>query len=46
MPKSKRLRTRQVRNLYLLLGECCELGADPIAWRRHLLEQLPALFGC
>lgn len=42
--KSKRLRTRELRRLFYLLGECCELGADPLAWRRHLVERLPALF--
>ena len=45
MPKSKRLRLREIRSLYQLLGECCELGADPIAWRRHVAERSIALFG-
>jgi DNA-binding CsgD family transcriptional regulator len=45
MSKSKRLRARDLRKVYLLLGECCEVGADPLAWRRHVAEQLPALFG-
>lgn len=45
MARSTRLRTRDLRNLYQLLGECCELGADPIAWREHLSGQLPSQFG-
>lgn len=46
MAESKRLRTRELRGLYHLLGECCELGADPVAWRKHLAERLPVLFNC
>jgi DNA-binding CsgD family transcriptional regulator len=45
MAESQRLRIRELRNLYRLIGECCELGADPLAWRRHLAQQLPDLFG-
>lgn len=45
MAKSSRLRIREVRAFYCLLNECCELGADPIAWRQHLAESLPDLFG-
>jgi DNA-binding CsgD family transcriptional regulator len=45
MAHSCRLRTRDLRGVYQLLGECCELGADPLAWRQHLVERLPALLG-
>ena len=45
MGESTRPSLRQLRDLYNFIGECCELGADPIAWRRHVAEQLPALFG-
>lgn len=45
MSKSNRLRIRELRALYLLLGECIELGADPIAWRCHFTRQLPTLVG-
>jgi DNA-binding CsgD family transcriptional regulator len=31
--------------MFHLLGECCELGADPVAWQQHLAERLPVLFG-
>ena len=45
MGKSQRLRHEDLRNVYLLVGECCELGADPIAWRRHMVEGLRRLLG-
>jgi DNA-binding CsgD family transcriptional regulator len=45
MAESRRLRLRELRRLYQLLGECCELGADPLAWRHHLAKEAPALFG-
>ncbi|MCA9261798.1 MAG: helix-turn-helix transcriptional regulator [Planctomycetales bacterium] len=44
MAKSPRLRMRELRALFALLNECCELGADPVAWRQHLAKSLPALF--
>jgi DNA-binding CsgD family transcriptional regulator len=44
MGVSKRLRIKEFRNLYQLLGECCELGADPLAWRGHMAEHVAALF--
>ncbi len=45
MGKSQHLRREDLRNVYLLLGECCELGADPIAWRRHMVEGLRRILG-
>lgn len=45
MATSARLRLREVRALFRMLGECCELGADPLAWRQHFAEQLPTLVG-
>lgn len=33
--KSKRITAEQVRNIYLLLGECRELGDDLSQWRSH-----------
>lgn len=42
---SSSLRAQDLRAIYLLLGECCELGADPLIWRRHLLSQLNRTFG-
>jgi hypothetical protein len=45
MATSQRLRLRDLRRLYQLLGECCELGTDPVAWQQHVVEQLPVLFG-
>jgi DNA-binding CsgD family transcriptional regulator len=40
MGKAQRIDCRDLRALYLLIGECKELGADPVAWRVHLLEGL------
>ena len=40
MAKSQRLRLKELRALYLLVGECRELGADPIAWRMHMQQGL------
>lgn len=43
MPKSSRLKLSQVRAAFQLVSECCELGADPIAWRLHLLRGINRL---
>src|SRR4051794_26741034 len=40
MSKSQRLRLKEVRAVYRLLGECRELGMDAVAWRRHMLAGL------
>lgn len=40
MSKSRRLRLRDLKHIYRMIGECRDLGADPAAWRRHLLEGL------
>jgi DNA-binding CsgD family transcriptional regulator len=45
MGKSQRIRLRDVRAIYLLLGECCELGADPLVWRTHMLQQICQILG-
>lgn len=45
MGRSSRPTLRQLRRMFLLVGECCELGADPIAWRRHMTEGLLKLLG-
>lgn len=44
MDKSARPTVRQLRQLYLLIGECCELGADPLAWRQHMIDGTLQLF--
>lgn len=36
--KSQRLRVSDVSRAYQLIGECCDLWAEPSAWRRRLLE--------
>lgn len=45
MSKPDQLRIRDVRAAYRLLGECCEIGSDADAWRRHMLEGLRRLTG-
>lgn len=45
MSKSNRLRLRDVRSIFRLIGECRELGADSHAWRLHLFEGLVRLTG-
>lgn len=37
MGKSQRLRFRDVRAIYELLGEMRDVGSDPKAWRSHML---------
>lgn len=43
MAESDGLRVGDIRAGFRLIGECRELGADPVAWRRHLLEGLRRL---
>src|SRR5947209_19389928 len=38
-----KLRLRDVRAAFRLVGEIRELGADPSRWRPHLVKQLSAL---
>ncbi|MEX2173984.1 MAG: helix-turn-helix transcriptional regulator [Pirellulaceae bacterium] len=40
MPKSQRLRLRDLRNIYRVIGECRELGNDCQAWRLHAVRSL------
>jgi len=40
MSRSQRLRLRDVRAVFRLVGEVRELGEDPVAWRLHLVEGL------
>jgi DNA-binding CsgD family transcriptional regulator len=43
--KSQRLRSRDFRKIYRLIGECRDLGADPLAWQQRLLEGVMTLTG-
>ncbi len=45
MANSQRPRLRELRAIYLLVGECIEMGSDPLVWRRHMLERLREIFG-
>lgn len=38
MAKSQRLRFKDLRDVYLLVGECLELRVSPDAWNRRLIE--------
>lgn len=42
---SQTVRWRDARAIFQLLGEVKQLGAEPLAWRRHLLEGLLPLIG-
>jgi DNA-binding CsgD family transcriptional regulator len=45
MGRSHRLRLDDVRTVFRLLGEVRELGANPLVWRRHMLESLGRTVG-
>jgi DNA-binding CsgD family transcriptional regulator len=45
MGESAYLRARDYRTILRLVGECRDLGADPVAWRLHLLTELCAELG-
>jgi DNA-binding CsgD family transcriptional regulator len=45
MSCSNVLRAADVRAVFGLIGECRELGDDPVRWRRHLLVGLGRLTG-
>ncbi|TWU29951.1 response regulator transcription factor [Bythopirellula polymerisocia] len=45
MARSERLRLSEIRAISRLIGECRELGPDPIAWRRHYLQALRKIVG-
>jgi DNA-binding CsgD family transcriptional regulator len=44
MSISQRLRIRDYRQIFQLVGQCSELGADSIAWRDHLQNAARELF--
>lgn len=46
MAKSILLREREVRAVLELVGQCREIGEDPLAWRQHLVDRLPSLLEC
>ncbi|MBI3465813.1 MAG: DNA-binding response regulator [Planctomycetes bacterium] len=45
MPKSARLRLRDLRKAYRLIGECRDLGHDTRAWLTHLFTGVGRLMG-
>src|SRR5882672_271296 len=44
MSEPRRLRLRDVRNVFRLIGELRELGGDPKVWRPHMVKRLRAIF--
>jgi len=45
MCKSGRVRLKDLRAIYLLVGECCEVGSDPYAWHMRAFEGLRRIVG-
>ncbi len=45
MPHAQRLRLSDVRQAMRVVGECRELGRDPVRWRTHLCERLIGVVG-
>ena len=45
MSHSQRLTAEQTRAAFRLVREVCELGDDPVGWRRHMLAELCRLVG-
>lgn len=45
MSRSARLRTAELRSLFQLVGECRDLGDDPILWHGHYSRRLGEMTG-
>src|SRR5689334_8067350 len=45
MSKSAHLRIQDVRAILHLVGECRDLGDDPVAWQQHLYRTVSRLNG-
>ena len=45
MGRSQRLKLDEIRDVFRLIGELCELGQNQEVWRRHMLERLGAMVG-
>lgn len=43
MAQNARLKLRDVRRIFRLMGEVRELGSDPQQWRPHLIQRLQAM---
>jgi DNA-binding CsgD family transcriptional regulator len=43
--KNNHLRLRDVRNIFRLIGEVRQLGADPEQWRPHMVRRLQKMLG-
>jgi DNA-binding CsgD family transcriptional regulator len=45
MSHSQRLSVEEMRTMYRLAREACELGSDPVVWRKHVLEKMTLMLG-
>jgi DNA-binding CsgD family transcriptional regulator len=45
MSKSGQLRLQDIRDAYRLIGDCRDLGSDPVLWHGRMLEGLARLIG-
>src|SRR5438067_2361529 len=45
MSKSAQLRLSDVRHILRIVGECRDLGDDPLAWRKHWCGEVARLTG-
>jgi len=45
MPKSGQLRMQDIREIYRLIGDCRDLGADPVLWHGRMMDGLVRLIG-
>ena len=45
MSKSGQLRLQDIRDAYRLVGDCRDLGSDPVLWHGRMLEGLTRLVG-
>jgi DNA-binding CsgD family transcriptional regulator len=45
MARTNQIRLKDQREAYRLLMECCDLGANPLLWRRRMFEGLCRLVG-
>jgi hypothetical protein len=45
MTKTQSITDADIREIFRILGECRELGDDPIAWRQHFYGEAAKLIG-
>jgi hypothetical protein len=45
MTKSQRPRLKELLDIHILVGECCEVGRDPVTWNLGFLDGLQGILG-